>query len=219
MVATAAIAGLAGGIDEPMKLYYAPGACSLASHIVAREAGVELELVKVDMKAKTLPDGSDFHAVSAKGYVPALLLDEGEVLTEGPAIVQYLGDRNPAAGVVPAAGTLERYRLQEMLGYINSELHKTWSAFFNPHFAAEARSERTDYLRKRYGLVEKQLEGREYLLGSRFTAADAYLFVVTNWAGFLKVDLSGFPNVMAFQRRVASRPAVQAAMKAEGLLK
>ena len=157
--------------------------------------------------------------INPKGYVPALQLDNGEVLTEGPAIVQYLADQKPASGLAPAAGTFERYRLQEMLGYINSEIHKTYSPLFNPKTGQEVRNERVDYLRKRYDLIEKRLTGRDYLVGDRFTAADAYLFTVTNWANFVKVDLSAFPNLMAFQKRVAARPAVQAAMKAEGLIK
>ncbi|MGZ5651411.1 MAG: glutathione binding-like protein, partial [Usitatibacter sp.] len=145
--------------------------------------------------------------------------DNGEVLTEGPAIVQYLADQKPAAGLAPAAGTLERYRLQEMLGFINSEIHKTYSPLFNPKTPAETREERLETLRKRYALIEKQLGGRDYLIGNRFTAADAYLFTVTTWARHVNLDLSAFPNLLAFQKRVAARPAVQAAMKAEGLIK
>jgi glutathione S-transferase len=202
-----------------MKLYYAPGACSLSPHIVAREAGIDLELQKVDTKTKKMTPDGDFYAVNPKGYVPALQLDSGEVLTEGPAIVQYLADRKPEAGLAPANGTLERYRLQEMLGYINSEIHKSYGPLFNPSVTPEMRQDRIDYLKKRYGLVEKALDGRDYLIGNRFTAADAYLFTVTNWANFLKIDLSEFPNLQAFQKRVAARPAVQAAMKEEGLIK
>ena len=202
-----------------MKLYYAPGACSLSPHIVAREAGIDLELQKVDTKTKKMTPDGDFYGVSPKGYVPALRLDDGEVLTEGPAIVQYLADLKPESGLAPKNGTLPRYRLQEMLGYINSEIHKTYGAMFNPNVTPEVRQEKIDYLKKRYALVEKALAGRDFLVGDRFTAADAYLFTVTNWANYLKVDLSEFPNVLAFQKRVAARPAVQAAMKAEGLIK
>jgi glutathione S-transferase len=200
-----------------MQLYFAPGACSLSPHIVAQEAGIPLTLVKVDLQAKKVADGSDYFAVNAKGYVPALRLDSGELLTEGPAIVQYLADQKPATKLVPAAGSMERYRVQEMLGYINSELHKTYSPLFRPTTSPELRKEREEYLRKRYGLVEKQLAKGPYLFGEQFTAADAYLFTVTNWSNFVKLDLSEFPNLMAFQARVAARPAVQAAMKAEGL--
>jgi glutathione S-transferase len=203
-----------------MKLYYSPGACSLSPHIVAREAGLELELVKVEFSTKQTGDGRDYWTINPKGYVPALELDGGEILTEGPAIVQYLADRRPDAGLVPAAGTLERYRVQELLGYINSELHKSYSPLFNPKSTPEVRQEKQDYLRKRYGLVEKALAGKAYLSpGDRFGVADAYLFTVTNWARMVKLDLSDFPNLGAFQERVAARPAVRAAMTAEGLIK
>ncbi len=203
-----------------MKLYYSPGACSLSPHIVAREAGLELELVKVEFSTKQTGDGRDYWTINPKGYVPALELDGGEILTEGPAIVQYLADRRPDAGLVPAAGTLERYRVQELLGYINSELHKSYSPLFNPKSTPEVRQEKQDYLRKRYGLVEKALAGKAYLSpGDRFGVADAYLFTVTNWARMVKLDLADFPNLGAFQERVAARPAVRAAMTAEGLIK
>lgn len=202
-----------------MKLFYSSGACSLSPHIVAQEAGIDLRLQKVDLKTKTLVTEGDFLAVNPKGYVPALELDDGQILTEGPAIVQYLADLKPQKGLAPAAGTMGRYRLQEWLGYINSELHKTYTPLFKPDTPAETRAERQAYLNKRYALVEKQLTGRSYLLGETFTAADAYLFTVTNWAGAVKLDLSPFPNLRAFQARVAARPAVQAAMKAEGLIK
>jgi glutathione S-transferase len=202
-----------------MKLYYAPGACSLSPHIVAREAGINLDLVKVDTGAHAVKEAGDFYKVNPKGYVPALQFDDGEVLTEGPAITQYLADQKPQSGLVPACGTMDRYRVQEMLGYINSEIHKTYGPFFNPNTTPEVRHERGDYLKKRYVLIEKRLEGRDYLFGDRFGVADAYLFTVTNWAHKVKLDLSEFTNLMAFQKRVAARPAVQAAMKAEGLIK
>jgi glutathione S-transferase len=202
-----------------MKLYYSPGGCSLSSHIVAREAGIAIDLVKVDNKAKTFEGGGNYLDINPKGYVPALQLDDRTVLTEGPAIVQYLGDRASASGIVPKAGSMERYRLQEMLGFINSEIHKSYSPLFTPTSPEATREERKAYLRKRYGTVEKQLGGSDYLVGDAFTAADAYLFVVTNWAKMVGVDLSEFPKLVAFQKRVAERPAVQAAMKAEGLVK
>lgn len=204
--------------EYSMKLYYTPGACSLASHIVAREAGIDLQLEKVDLRAKTVADGTAFTAINPKGYVPALRLDNGELLTEGTAIVQYLADQKPAAGIAPAAGTLDRSRLHEMLGYINSEVHKSYSPLFNPAITAEQRTERIAYLHKRYDLIEQRLSNHEYLVGDRFSPADAYLFTVTNWAGNLKVDLSKFPHLLAFQKRIAARPGVQAAMKAEGLI-
>ena len=201
-----------------MKLYYAPGACSLSPHILALEAGIDLELVKVDTKTKTIAAEGDYWAINPKGYVPALALDDGEILTEGPAIVQYLGDRKPGSGLVPPCGSMERYRLQEMLGYINSEIHKTFSPLFNKELPEATRADRKAYLKKRYAYIEKQLAGKDYLFGDKFGAADAYLFTVTTWSRPVALDLSEFPNVLAFQKRVASRPAVQAAMKAEGLV-
>jgi glutathione S-transferase len=201
-----------------MKLYFSPGACSLSPHIVAQELGIPLTLVKVDIPTKKLADGGDFWAINPKGYVPALQLEDGEVLTEGPAIVQYLADRKPEAKLAPPNGTLERARLQEMLGYINSEIHKTYSPLFNPKTSPELRKDREDYLRKRYKLINERLATRSYLFGDQFTVADAYLFTVTNWSNFLKLDLSELPNLVAFQARVAARPAVQAALVAEGLL-
>lgn len=202
-----------------MKLYYSPGACSLAPHIVSHEVGVPLALVKVDTKTKQIADGGDFYAINSKGYVPALELDNGEVLTEGPVLSQYLADLKPESGLAPANGTLARYRLQETLGYINSEIHKSYSPLFNPATSAELRQDRAEYLKKRYTLIEQTLAKSPYLLGEKFSIADAYLFTVTNWANHVKLDLSAFPSVLAFQKRIAERPAVQAAMKAEGLVK
>ena len=203
-----------------MKLYYAPGACSLSPHIVAREAGMDLKLDKVDLfGTRKTESGRDFNTVNPKGYVPALELDDGQVLTEGPVIVQYLADRKPESGLAPPPGTLERYRLQEALGFINSEIHKSYGPLFNPKIAPERRQEQLDTLRKRFSLVDKMLSGKKYLLGERFTVADAYLFVMVSWADFVKLDISEFANVLAFQKRVGARPAVQAALKAEGLAK
>ena len=200
-----------------MKLYYSPGACSLSPHIVAKEAGVDLQLEKVDLGAKKIHSDGDYWAVNPKGYVPALEISPGEVLTEGPAIVQYLGDRKPQSGLVPAAGSMERYRQQEMLGYINSEIHKVYSPLFNPKTPAETVEERKAYLKKRYKVLDDRLKDRDYLFGDKFSAADAYLFTVTNWAPVVKLDLSEFQNIAAFQKRVRARPAVQAALKEEGL--
>ncbi len=202
-----------------MKLFYTSGACSLSPHIVAEEAGIELRLQQVDLKTKTIASVGDFFGINPKGYVPVLELDNGEILSEGTAIVQYLADLKPEKGLAPPAGTFERYRLQEWLGFINSELHKTYSPLFRPDTPAETRAERVAYLNKRYAIVEKRLERCPYLLGAAFTAADAYLFTVTNWAGHVKFDLTPFPNIRAFQERVAARPAVKAAMRAEGLIK
>jgi glutathione S-transferase len=201
-----------------MKLYYSPGACSLSPHIVASEAGIPLRLEKVNLATRKTESGADFLAINPKGYVPALELDSGEVLTEGPAIIQYLADRKPHSGVAPANGTLERYRVQEWLGYINSELHKTFSPLFNPAVTAETRAERGAYLQKRYALIEAALAGKAYLAGEQFSIADAYLFTVTNWANTVKVELGAFPNLLAFQKRVAARAGVKAAMVAEGLV-
>ena len=201
-----------------MKLYYSPGACSLSPHIVAREAGIDIAMEKVDFSTKTFAGGKDFLAVNPKGYVPALQLDNGEVLTEGPTIVQYLADLKPNSGLAPANGTMERYRLQELLGYINSELHKSFGPLFNPATTAEVRAERVAYLQKRFAFIDGALKGKFFLLGERFSVADAYLFTVTRWASIVKLDLSSFTNLLAFQKRVAARVGVKAAMLAEGLV-
>ena len=201
-----------------MKLYYSPGACSLSPHIVANEAGIPLELAKVDVQSKTVAREGDYWDVNPKGYVPALELDDGQVLTEGPAIVQYLADRAPDTGLAPANGSFERVRLQEALNYLTSEIHKSFSPLFRPDVLPAVREERLAYLAKRYALIEKQLDGRRYLFGDRFTVADAYLFTLTRWARAVKLDLSGFPNLEAFQKRVGSRKAVLEAMRAEGLV-
>ena len=202
-----------------MKLFYSPGACSLSPHIVAREIGLDVELEKVDTKTHTFNGGSDYYKVNPKGYVPALEIKAGDILTEGPAIVQYLGDQKPQSGVVPAAGSAQRYRLQEMLGYINSEIHKSYSPLFNKATPEETANERREYLKKRYAYLEGVLATKQYLVDNKFTAADAYLYTVTRWAPFVKVDLTGFPNLKEFQARVEARPAVQQALKEEGLLK
>ena len=201
-----------------MKLYYAPGACSLSPHIVAREAGIAVELVKVDLKAKKLSDGSAFGDVNGKGYVPAIRLDDGQLLTEGPAIVQYLADQKPESKLAPKAGTLERYRLQEWLNFITSELHKGMGTFFNPALTPEWRKAASDRLELRLAYVASQLQGRPYLMGDAFTAADAYLFTVLNWAPMVKFDLSRWPVLVEYHQRVAARPKVIEAMKAEGLV-
>jgi glutathione S-transferase len=201
-----------------MKLYYAPGSCALAPHIIAREAGIDLELEKVDLKTKKTETGKDFTTINPKGYVPALEFAKGQVLTEGPAIQQYIADQKPASGLAPAHGTIERYRLQEMLSYINGEIHKTYGALFNPNILPQVREERLATLRKRFEYLDQHLAGKTYLIGQRFTAADAYLFVMISWASYLKLDLSGLANIEAYRKRVAARPGVQAAMKEEGLL-
>ena len=202
-----------------MKLYYSPGACSLSPHIVAREAGIELELIKVDTKTKKLEDGGDYWQVNAKGYVPALRLDNGQLLTEGPAIVQYLADQKPASGLAPAAGSFERYRVQEWLNFITTEIHKNFSPLFNPAASADWKEGAKANLAKRFGFIATHLEGKQYLMGDQFTVADAYLFTVANWGQFVGVDIGQWPAVKAFHARVAARPKVQEALKAEGLLK
>ncbi|MBP6631251.1 MAG: glutathione transferase GstA [Kofleriaceae bacterium] len=203
-----------------MKLFFSPSACSLSPHIVARELGLDVAIERVDGKTKKTATGRDFLAINPKGYVPVLELDDGEVLTEGPAIVQYLADLKPEAGLAPPAGTMARYHLQEMLGYINSELHKTYSPLFTPTTTPEAREAAGAYLKRRYAFIEARLAaGGPFLFGPQFTVADAYLFVVTAWAAFVKLDLSEFPALIAFQERVAARPAVQAARAAEAAAK
>jgi glutathione S-transferase len=201
-----------------MKLYYAPGACSLAPHIVAREAGIDLKLDKVDWKTKKTESGKDFASVNPKGYVPALELDDGQLLTEGPVIQQYLADKKPASGLAPPNGTLERYRLQEMLTYINSEIHKQYGPLFNPNVTPETKEYQFATLRRRFEFLEKGLGGKQFLLGDKFTVADAYLFVMLSWADNMKLDLSALASLGAYKQRIAARPAVLAAMKAEGLI-
>lgn len=202
-----------------MKLYFSPGACSLSPHIVAREAGLDVELVKADTKTKKLVDGGDYWQINAKGYVPALQLDNGQLLTEGPAIVQYLADQKPAAALIPAAGSLERYRVQEWLNFITSEIHKGFSPLFNPAAVPEWKEAAKANLAKRFGFVNSHLEGKQYLMGDTFTVADAYLFTVANWGQFVGVDIGQWPAVKAHHARVAARPKVQEALKAEGLIK
>jgi glutathione S-transferase len=206
-------------MESAMQLYYAPGACSLASHITLREAGLPVDLKKTDTKTKKLEDGSDYFAVNSKGAVPALRLDDGQVLTEGPAILQYLADQKPESKLAPKAGTLERYRLLEWLNFITSEIHKSFSPLFNPAADAKVKEYTTQNLEKKFDWLNKQLAGKQYLTGDTFTIADAYLFVVVNWSNFVGIDLGRWPALKAFQERVAARPKVQEAMAAEGLLK
>ncbi|MEN9410259.1 MAG: hypothetical protein RL216_2233 [Pseudomonadota bacterium] len=201
-----------------MKLYYSPGACSLASHIVLAESGAQYAIEKADIRAKKTESGADFAAISPRGAVPVLVLDDGEVLTEGVAIMQFVAD-SVTPGALPAAGTLARARLQEALNFVSTEVHKTYSPFFRG-LQGEAKAAQEALLNSRLALVEARLsDGRSYLLGDQFTPADAYLFTVTNWSKGIGHDLSAFPKLEALRARVAARPAVQAAMKAEGLLK
>ncbi|WP_374563367.1 glutathione transferase GstA [Ideonella sp.] len=202
-----------------MKLYYSPGACSLSPHIVLREAGLAFDLTLASTKTKKLADGSDFYRVNPKGQVPVLELDNGERLTEGPVIVQYIADQAPASKLAPPAGSLQRYRLMEWLNFITSELHKSYSPLFNPAMPEEGKAVYRARLGERLQWVDNQLEGKQYLLGNEFSVADAYLFTVTNWSPVVGVDMSALKNLNAFRERVASRPSVQAAMEAEGLKK
>ena len=202
-----------------MKLFYAPGACSMSPHIVAQEAGIELELEKVDTATKKTASGEDFWTINPKGYVPALQLDDGQLLTEGPAIVQYLADSKPDSKLAPTNGSLARYRVQEMLNFISTEIHKQFTPLFKPTTAPEQRQAQVELLGKRFALVEQWLKGKSYLFGDQFTVADAYLFTVVNWCNFVKIDLAPWPGLQKYQARVAARPAVQAVLQAEGLAK
>ena len=202
-----------------MKLYYSPGACSLSPHIVLREAGLAFEPVLASTKTHKLLDGTDYYGINPKGYVPLLELDSGERLSEGPAILQYIADQVPDKKLAPPNGTLARYRVQEWLNFITSELHKGFGVLFNPGMPEEAKSVMRTKLDGRFKWVDSQLEGKQYLMGDSFTLPDAYLFTITNWGSRVGVDTSELKNLTAFQARMAARPAVQEAMKAEGLLK
>lgn len=202
-----------------MKLYYSPGACSLSAHIALQESGLAFEAIAAPTKTHQLPDGTDYYTINPLGYVPLLQLDNGEKLREGPAIVQYVADQVPAKNLAPANGTMARYRLQEWLTFIGTELHKGFSPLFNPAMPAEAKQISKDRLAQRLTWVDGELANKSYLMGDTFTVADGYLFTVTNWTAPTGMDISGLTNLQAFRARVAARPAVQAAMKAEGLLK
>lgn len=198
-----------------MKLYTSPGSCSSASHIALVEGGIPFEAVIVDLRGdRTLPDGRKFTDINPKNYVPVLELDNGELLTENVAVLQYIADQAPNSGLAPPAGTLERYRLEEWLGYINSELHKTIGNFFNPDLPAEMRDYVTNKLNQRFGYVDEQLADKQFLMGDTFTVADAYLFIVASWAPMVKYDLSPFENVQAWQSRIAERDSVREAKMA-----
>lgn len=202
-----------------MKLYFATGTCALSPHIALLEAGLQFEAERVDLRAKTTAGGGDYLAVNPKGYVPALQLDDGTVLTEGPAIVQYIADQVPAKNLMAPAGTMERYKQIEWLTFINSEIHKTFSTLFNPATPEATRENQRQLLARRFDFVEKTLADRTFLTGSTYTVADGYLFTVLNWAAPCKIDMTPWPNLLAFQSRVAARPCARAAMIAEGLIK
>jgi len=200
-----------------MKLFYMPGACSLAPHIVANEAGLKVDFVRVDGKTKTTETQQDFLATNPNGYVPALVLGDGELMTEASVLVQYLADQNPESGLMPAAGGMERYRVQQWLAFVSTELHKSFGPLFKPNMPEEAKQAARDHLAKRFAYVDQKLEGRSYLMGDVFTAADAYLWTVLGWARHLKLDLSPFANVLRYLGTVAARPAVQQTLREEGL--
>jgi glutathione S-transferase len=200
-----------------MKLYFSPGACSLSPHIALREAGLPFEAIQVNLKTHQLNDGSDYYAINPHGSVPLLVLDNGEHLTEGPAIVQFIADQAPDKNLAPPNGTLPRYRLQSWLNFIGTELHKNFSPLFSPITPEETKAQSKAKLQDHLHWVNAQLEGRQHLLGESFSVADGYLFVVTNWCQMKAIDISALTHLNALRARVAARPAVQAAMRAEGL--
>lgn len=202
-----------------MKLYYSPGACSLSPHIALLEAGLPYDLVKVDLKAKKLENGDDYLAINPKGQVPALGLDNGELMTEGPIIVQMIADQASGKNLAPAKDSNERYRLQEALNFITTELHKNFSPLFNPTIPDEVKAFFRDRLTGKFKYLDSQLAGKDYLMGKQFTVADGYLFTMLRWAEAHKLDLSGFKNLTAYKDRVAARPKVQEALTKEGLMK
>lgn len=202
-----------------MRLYFSPGACSLALRIVAYEAGLTIDCDKVDLKTRVTASGRDFSRINPKGYVPALALDDGEVLTEGAVILQYLADQAPETELMPKAGCRDRYRVQEWLHFISTEIHKGFAPLWKPVTPDAARRLAVEDLHRRFGYVERHLDGRMYLMGDRYTVADAYCFTILNWAGFHRIDLSPYPRLLAFVDRVAARPRVREALRAEGLLR
>ena len=202
-----------------MKLYYSPGACSLSPHIALKEAGLPFDLVKVDLKAKKLEDGSDFNKINPKGQVPALGLDNGDLLTEGAVIVQMIADSAPQKNLAPNPGSGDRYKLQEWLNFVASELHKNFSPLFQPVLSDETKAFFKTRLEGKFKYIDQALAGRDYLMGSQFTVPDAYLFTMLAWADRVGLDLSGLSNLAAYKARVAARPKVQEALAAEGLLR
>lgn len=202
-----------------MKLYYSPGACSLASHIALYETGLPFEIDRLIKTTKMTVGGEDFMQINPKGYVPTIKLDDGSILTEGAAVLQYIADQKPDSGLAPKAGTMERYRLQEWLTFISSEIHKSFSPLFNKDASEDVKNYARNMLSKRLVYAETQLANKPYLMGDHFTVADAYFFVVMGWSNHVGYDLSPFPRIQEYLARIAVRPAVQAAMKAEGLLK
>lgn len=201
-----------------MKLFYSPGACSLATHIALFESGLDFSAERVDLKTKQTAGGADFRAINPKGYVPALQLADGTVLTEGPALLQFVADQAPAKHLAPAFGEVERYQLMGWLNFIGTEVHKQFSPLFNPAATEDAKSNARTAIANRLGYLSRTLEGRDYLMGN-YTVADAYLFVVLSWSGHVKLSLADWPVLQAYLGRIAARPAVQQALRAEGLAK
>jgi glutathione S-transferase len=202
-----------------MKLFYSPGACSMAPHIVAREAGIPVDLVKVDIPNKKTEDGGDFWQVNPKGYVPALQLDDGRVLTEVGVICQYLADQAPASKLVPPFGAFERYEQMAAINFASAEVHKQIGALFNPRLTPEMKEVQLGTIGRRLDSLEKMLDGKAFIAGDSFSAADAYLFTVLNWTNVHKIDMSKWPNIQAYMGRIGARPKVQETLKAEGLVK
>jgi len=200
-----------------VKLYYSPGACSLSPHIVLHEAGLPFETVLASTKTHKLPDGTDYYSINPRGYVPLLELDDGQRLTEGPVIVQWIADQVPQKRLAPSAGTMPRYRVMEWLNFVSAELHKQFSPLFNPAYPEEAKAINREKLLGRYTWVDEQLAGRQYLMGDEYSVADAYLYTVTRWTVPMKLDISSRANLAAFMARMDQRPAVQRALAAEGL--
>lgn len=202
-----------------MKLYFTPGACSMAPHIVLREAGYTYELERVDLAKKETATGEDYYKINPKGSVPAIQLDDGQILTEAAVILQYLADQKPESGLVPGPGTMDRYRLMEWMNFITSEVHKQFGPLFNPKTPEEWKENQLNLLNTRFDYLAENLEGKQYLMGDTFTVADAYLFTVLNWSNFLEVDLGKWPTLQDYMARVAARPEVKETMKEEGLIK
>jgi glutathione S-transferase len=200
-----------------MKLYFSPGACSLAPHILLREVGAKFDLEQVDNRAKKTKSGADFWQISPKGYVPVLELDNGERLTENPAVLQYIGDQFPNSGVLPPCGSMDRYRVQEWLNFVTSEVHKTFSSLFKPDTPEEYKAIAKGNLGKRYAYLDQHFATHQYLHGDKLGVADIYLFVISNWLKRFNIDMAQWPNVKAWWDRIAARPKVQEAMEAEGL--
>ncbi len=200
-----------------MRLFFSPGACSLSPHIVTRELGLDAKLERMDGKTHTLSDGADYYGVNPKGSVPALALDNGELLTEGAVIVQYLADQKPEAGLIPAAGTFDRYRLQEWLNFIATDLHKQLSPLYNPRVNDDGKAALKERFVQRLGVVAKRLEAGPWLMGATYTVADPYLFTILRWTARFELDLEQWPSIVSFMSRMNERPAVKAALAAEGL--